>query len=215
MKLKNTKLKDIIPVFPLSNFIVFPKSIVPLNIFEPRYIQMIEDSMSTNRIIGMVQPRKTGVIKKPDVYDIGCACKITSFNETEDGRYIILIEGLSRFVIRNEIDSDKMYRLFKVDFNKFEYDTNNLDEKNKSINFNYILKELKQLFKNKGYNIDWKNLNNQSSYEIINSLSMASTFSIEEKQTLLEASDIFSRKDIFENILKTYTVTSFSNRTIQ
>ena len=176
---------------------------------------MVDDCMKGNRLIGIVQPKKTGELKKPNLYEVGCAGKITSFNETEDGRYIILIEGLSRFVIRNEIDSDKMYRLFKVDFNKFEYDTNNLDEKNKSINFNYILKELKQLCKNKGYNIDWKNLNDQSSYEIINSLSMASPFSMEEKQTLLEASDIFSRKDIFENILKTYTVTSFSNRTIQ
>ena len=212
---KDFKFPNKIPIFPLSNFIIFPNTTVPLNIFEPRYLQMVDDCMKGNRLIGIVQPKKTGELKKPNLYEVGCAGKITSFNETEDGRYIILIEGLSRFVIRNEIDSDKMYRLFKVDFNKFEYDTNNLDEKNKSINFNYILKELKQLFKNKGYNIDWKNLNDQSSYEIINSLSMASPFSIEEKQTLLEASDIFSRKDIFENILKTYTVTSFSNRTIQ
>lgn len=90
-----------------------------------------------------------------------------------------------------------------------------MEEKKENIDLNYILKELKQLFKSKGYSIDWKNLKNQSSYEIINSLSMASPFTIEEKQTLLEASDMFSRKKIFEDILKMYTVTSFTNRTIQ
>ncbi len=215
MKSKNINLNNDIPIFPLSNFIVFPKSTVPLNIFEPRYLQMVNDCMSSDRIIGIVQPRKTGELNKPDLYDIGCACKITSFNETEDGRYIILIEGVSRFLIRKEKKTDKLYRTFEVDFHKFDYDLNDLEEKKENIDLNYILKELKQLFKSKGYSIDWKNLKNQSSYEIINSLSMASPFTIEEKQTLLEASDMFSRKKIFEDILKMYTVTSFTNRTIQ
>ena len=209
------KLKKTIPIFPLSNFIVFPKSIVPLNIFEPRYIEMINDCMSTNRIIGMVQPKKTGDLKKPDVYSIGSACKITSFNETDDGRYIILIEGVSRFKINKEVKSDKLYRVFEVDYKQFEFDFEEYKENNQNINLDYILNELKQLFKNKGYKIDWKNLDKQNSYEIINSLSMASPFSIEEKQTLLEATDMNSRKDVFESILKTYTVSSFTNSTIQ
>ena len=94
-----------IPVFPLSNFIIFPETTVPLNIFEPRYIQMIDDSMKSHRLIGMVQPKKTGALKKPDLYNVGCLGKITSFNETEDGRYLIVLNGLTRFQILNEIST--------------------------------------------------------------------------------------------------------------
>ena len=86
-----------IPIFPLSNFIVFPDTTVPLNIFEPRYLQMINDTMASNRLIGMIQPKKTGNLKKPDLFDVGCVCKVISFNETDDGRYIIIIKGLNRF----------------------------------------------------------------------------------------------------------------------
>ena len=94
-----------IPVFHLSNFIVFPETTVPLNIFEPRYLQMIDDSMSSDRLIGMIQPKKTGELKKPDLFNVGCVCRIVSFNETEDGRYIILIKGLNRFKKINEIEN--------------------------------------------------------------------------------------------------------------
>ena len=95
-----------IPVFPLSNFIIFPKTSVPLNIFEPRYIEMIDDVMKGDRIIGMIQPKKNeGVI--PNLYDIGCAGKISSFDETEDGRYLIVVKGISRFKIVKEIETKK------------------------------------------------------------------------------------------------------------
>ena len=103
-----TKLPSIIPVFPLSNFIVFPNTTVPLNIFEPRYLKMTEDAMATNRLIGMIQPKKTGELKKPDLFDVGCVCRIISFNETEDGRYIIILKGLNRFNRINEIDNKKL-----------------------------------------------------------------------------------------------------------
>ena len=87
---QDNKLPELIPIFPLSNFIIFPKTTVPLNIFEPRYIQMIDDSMKSHRLIGMIQPKKSGELKKPDLYQVGCIGKITSFNETEDGRYLII-----------------------------------------------------------------------------------------------------------------------------
>ena len=93
----SNKLPRRIPIFPLSNFIVFPDTTVPLNIFEQRYIQMIDDSMTTNRLIGMIQPKKSIQSKTPDLFDVGCLCKITSFNETDDGRYIIILKGISRF----------------------------------------------------------------------------------------------------------------------
>ena len=101
--MKKEDLPKILPVFPLSNFIIFPRTTVPLNIFEPRYIQMIDNSMKSNRIIGMIQPKKTGELKKPDLHSIGCAGKITSFNETDDGRYLIIINGVCRFKIVDEI----------------------------------------------------------------------------------------------------------------
>ena len=110
---KQNKLPSIIPIFPLSNFIIFPNTTVPLNIFEPRYIQMINDSMKSHRMIGMIQPKKSGELKKPDLYEVGCIGKITSFNETDDGRYLIIINGVSRFKIEEEIKSENLYRSCK------------------------------------------------------------------------------------------------------
>ena len=121
---KTINLPDIIPVFPLSNFIFFPKTTVPLNIFEKRYLEMINDSMSGNRIIGMIQPKEKNK-QEPTLYQIGCAGKITSFNETEDGRYLIALSGISRFKILEEIKSDNLYRKCKVDFSDFTEDFNN------------------------------------------------------------------------------------------
>ena len=94
--MKKEDLPKILPVFPLSNFIIFPRTTVPLNIFEPRYIQMIDKSMKSDRMIGMIQPKKTGELKKPDLHNVGCVGKITSFNETDDGRYLIILNGPSR-----------------------------------------------------------------------------------------------------------------------
>ena len=99
---KDNKLPNIIPVFPLSNFIVFPNTTVPLNIFEPRYLKMTEDAMANNRLIGIIQPKKSGDLKKPDLFDVGCVCRIVSFNETDDGRYIIILKGLNRYKIIKE-----------------------------------------------------------------------------------------------------------------
>ena len=111
---KNKSLPNQISIFPLSNFIFFPNTSVPLNIFEPRYIKMIDDSMKSNRIIGMVQPKN-----KNELYTIGCAGKITSFNETDDGRYLIILNGISRFKILKEIKNEKLYRECQVSFENF------------------------------------------------------------------------------------------------
>ena len=123
------KLPSIVPVFPLSNFIIFPNTTVPLNIFEPRYIEMIDDSMKSHRIIGMIQPKKTGKLKKPDLYEVGCVGKITSFNETDDGRYLIIINGVSRFNIDKEIQTDKLYRSCNVSYDNYQKDLDDKVEK--------------------------------------------------------------------------------------
>ena len=212
-KLNNLPSK--IPVFPLSNFIVFPNTTVPLNIFEPRYLKMTEDAMSGDRLIGMIQPKKTGGLKNPDLFDVGCVCRIISFNETEDGRYIIIIKGLNRFKIINEVKNDKLYREVNADYDLY------LDDKNsEKDNFDFskiekILDELKLLFQKRGYQINWKDLEGQNVYQTLSALSMASPFSILEKQILLETKNFVDRKDKFEEILSTYS-TDFSNfKTIQ
>tara|TARA_B100000965_G_scaffold307695_1_gene266684 strand:+ start:710 stop:1354 length:645 start_codon:yes stop_codon:yes gene_type:complete len=212
-KLLNNLPKEI-PIFPLSNFIIFPKTTVPLNIFEPRYIEMVDDVMKGRRIIGMIQPRKSNQ-SIPELYKVGCAGKIISFNETEDGRYLIVLSGISRFKIIEELKTPKLYRKCKVDFEDFFYD---LDEKNEEIKFSdleLIFKNLKSLFIKQGYNIDWKELEKQNLNQTINTLAMASPFSLEEKQVLLETINLNERKKKLEQILSTYSFDNFQNKTIQ
>ena len=211
-KIENLPKK--ISIFPLSNFIIFPNTSVPLNIFEPRYIKMVNDSMKTDRIIGMIQPRNQRK-KTPELYSIGCAGKITNFDETNDGRYLIIVEGISRFKILREIDNDKPYRECEVSFNEYNKDViNNYNEINFS-DLQLIFKNLKSLFKKKGYIVNWKDLEKQSLDQAINALAMASPFSLDEKQVLLETIDINSRKIKLEKILDTYIVDNFNNKTIQ
>tara|TARA_B100001564_G_C20430465_1_gene574296 strand:- start:13 stop:651 length:639 start_codon:yes stop_codon:yes gene_type:complete len=206
----------IIPIFPLSNFIIFPKTTVPLNIFEPRYIDMINDSMSSNKFIGMIQPKTiNNENNPPELFKVGCLGKITSFRETEDSRFLIEIKGLIRFKIIQEIKSDKKYRKCEIDFNNFSDD---LKENKAELNFNdleLIFKDMKSLFEKKGFIINWKSLENQSLDETINALAMASPFSLEEKQILLEAKNLDMRKNIIAEILKTYVHDEFHNTTIQ
>ena len=211
---KYKKLPKIIPVFPLSNFVIFPNTSVPLNIFEPRYIEMIDNSMKTDRIIGMIQPKKQkdGI---PQLYNVGCAGKITSFNETEDGRYLIVINGISRFKILKEINNDKPYRECEISFDEYIEDTKENYNEIKFTDLELIFKNLKTLFKKKGYLINWKELEKQSLDQTLNALVMASPFSLEEKQALLETININKRKIELEKILNTYVVDEFSNKTIQ
>lgn len=204
-----------IPIFPLSNFIVFPDTTVPLNIFEPRYLKMIDDSMSTNRLIGMIQPKKTGGLKKPDLFDVGCACRIISFNETDDGRYIIILKGLNRFNKVNEVENTKLYRELNVDYQLYKNDEFSKKEDFEFSKIEKILDELKTLFLKKGFQINWKDLEGQDVYQTLSALSMASPFSILEKQILLETKNLQERQTKFEEILNTYS-SDFSNiKTLQ
>ena len=212
------KIEDLpnkLPVFPLSNFIIFPKTTVPLNIFEPRYIQMIDDAMKGDRIIGIIQPKKSGDLKKPNLYDVGCVGKITSFNETEDGRYLIILNGICRFKIISEEKHDKLYRICNIDFAEYLDD---FKKKVEDINFNdlkFIFNELKNFFKKQGYLINLEDLKKNNLDQTINALSMASPFSLEEKQILLETKNLKIRKEKLEEILKIYTQDNFSNTTLQ
>ena len=212
---KQSKLPSIIPIFPLSNFIIFPNTTVPLNIFEPRYIQMINDSMKSHRMIGMIQPKKSGELKKPDLYEVGCIGKITSFNETDDGRYLIIINGVSRFKIEEEIKSENLYRSCKVSYQNYIKDLEDKIEEYPIKDLDKIFKDLQNLFEKKGFMVDWSSLKKQNFSNTLNTLSMASPFSLEEKQALLETKDLSTRKLRLEQILKTYTLDDFSNKTLQ
>ena len=212
---KINKLPPTIPIFPLSNFIIFPNTTVPLNIFEPRYIQMIDDSMKSHRMIGMIQPKKSGELKKPDLYEVGCIGKITSFNETDDGRYLVIINGISRFNINKEIETNKLYRTCEVNYEKYNRDLDNNVEKFALKDLDKIFKDLKNLFEKKGFLVDWSNLKKENFSNTLNTLSMASPFSLEEKQVLLETKDLNTRKLVLEEILNTYIRDDFSNKTIQ
>jgi len=187
----------IIPIFPLSNFIIFPNTTVPLNIFEPRYLDMFNDSMKSNKLIGMIQPKNSkdqfGI---PKLHDVGCLGKI-------------------RFQILNEINSDKKYRSVEVNYNDY---LNDLSDEKEEINFSdleLIFKDLKSLFKKRGFIINWKALEKQSLNETINALAMASPFTLEEKQILLEAKNLDIRKSKIAEILNTYTFDNYENTTLQ
>ena len=205
-----------IPVFPLSNFIIFPKTTVPLNIFEPRYIDMVNDSMKTNKMIGMIQPKSNNDQKnKPDLHEVGCLGKITSFTETSDGRFLIEVKGLNRFHSIKELETEKKYRILEVDFTKFPNDLSDENEDLKFSDLELIFKDLKSLFEKKGFIVNWKALEKQSLNETINALAMASPFSLEEKQILLETVSLDSRKKKIAQILSTYSHDIYENTTLQ
>tara|TARA_Y100001958_G_scaffold84106_1_gene56929 strand:- start:156 stop:803 length:648 start_codon:yes stop_codon:yes gene_type:complete len=215
--MKKDNLPKKLAVFPLSNFIIFPKTTVPLNIFEKRYIDMINDSMKTDKLIGMIQPKdlKEQNNDKPKLHEVGCMGKITSFKETEDDRFLIELKGIIRFQIIKEFNNEKKYRECEVKFDNYHDDLENKDEKLKFSDLELIFKDLRSLFEKRGFIVNWKGLEKQSLDETINALAMASPFSIEEKQILLEAKSLSARKNKISEILTTYTFDQYNNTTLQ
>ena len=214
--MKIIDLPKIIPVFPISNFIIFPNTTVPLNIFEPRYIEMVNQSMKSNKLIGMIQPKTLNDNQLPPIlHEIGCLGKITSFEETKDGRYMIELKGLIRFKILEEIKSSKQFREYSIDYKDYAHDLGEKKEELKFSELELIFKDLKSLFEKKGFIINWKELENQSLDEIINALAMASPFTLQEKQVLLEAENLNIRKRKIADILSTYSYDVFNNTTLQ
>ena len=213
--MKKTDLPKKIPVFPLNNFIIFPKTTVPLNIFEPRYIDMINDAMKSDKLIGIIQPKSSTNNQNLDLHNVGCLGKITRFEETEDGRYMIDLKGIIRFRIIQKVKLDKKYIKYEVDFNSFYHDLDDKKDELKFSDLELIFRDLKTLFEKRGFIINWKNLEKQSLDETINALAMASPFSLEEKQVLLEAENLNIRKNKIAEILSTYTHDVFNNTTLQ
>ncbi len=204
-----------IPVFPLSNFIIFPKTTVPLNIFEPRYIDMVNDCMKSNKFIGMVQPKKNKDNDNIKLHDVGCLGKISSFVESDDGRFLIELKGIIRFEIMKEIKNNKKYRECEISFKNYLDDLSDYKEELKFSDLRLIFKDLKSLFEKRGFVINWKELEKQNLDETINALAMASPFTLEEKQALLEAKNLQTRKNKISEILTTYSYDQYYNTTIQ
>jgi uncharacterized protein len=211
------KLPHKISIFPLSNFIIFPKTTVPLSIFEPRYIDMINDSMKEDRYIGMVQPKALNDLENniPLLHEVGCLGKIVNFKETNQKQYLIDLKGIIRFKIVKEIKIEKKYRECEVSYENYLHDLDDTKESLKFSDLELIFKDLKSLFEKRGFIINWKELEKQSLDETINALSMASPFTLEEKQVLLEAKNLDLRKTRISEILSTYTYDEYNNTTLQ
>ena len=212
MNSKNLPLK--IPIFPLSYAIVFPQTILPLNIFEERYIQLINDCMKGQRVFVMVQPRiRTGL--KPEVYSVGCLGKITSFNETKDKRFLITLSGVIRFRIKEESKTMKMYREFKVDYSDFIDDLNVLDMDRKQFDVKNLLNKVKLFLEKKNYSIEIAELQKLNLDQLISTISMISPFSIGEKQKLIETIGTKYRFKTLEEIINFNLVDIYKYQTIQ
>lgn len=194
-------LPETLPVFPLSSAFLLPSGQLPLNIFEPRYLQMVEDALSGNRIIGMIQPQGDHKDEeKPALVKTGCAGKITEFTETQDGRYLITLAGVYRYHIAEEMSTDKLYRIVKADWSKYENDSKafsclDLDrQKLKAL--------LKDYFQQHEMDCSWKAIDDAPDGKLITCLSMICPFEQKEKQALLEAACCKTRAELFMGMLE-------------
>ena len=203
------KFPNIIPVFPLNGVIYFPKTNLPLNIFEQRYLNLINDAYNKDKLMGMVQSKK----ENNSVYEIGCLGKISDFQKSNDGRILINLTGISRFKILKEIPSDKLYREFQVDYESFVGDVENVHNE---VDARELMEKAKTFFKRNGLLLNWREFEKLDHAQKINTLSMIAPIANEEKQKLLEAISLEDKIKTLESIISFYLYeTSESNYTIQ
>ena len=200
---------DIIPVFPLKGVIYFPKTNLPLNIFEQRYLDLVNDTYKKDKLMGMVQSQKDN----NSVYKIGCLGRISDYQKSEDGRVLINLTGITRFKILEEVNNNKLYREFKVDYKKFVSDLKNISMIQSTDN---LMQKAKEFFKKNGLLLNWKEFDKLDENQKINTLSMISPITDEEKQKLLEAITLKEKIEVLENIISFYLhQVTFNNRTVQ
>ena len=203
-----------ISIFPLSNAVFFPKTMLPLNIFEDRYIQLVKDCMKEEKMFGMVQPRYDAKNpKKPEVYKVGCLGKIVSFNETSDKRFVITLSGIIRFKIKEELENEKLYRKFNVDYSDFLQDLENKNLKTDSEN--NIFKKIKIFFEKVNYAVEYNELVKLEFEQLINTVCMISPFSIKEKQRLIECININDKLKALDEIISRNIFDLEEHKTIQ
>ena len=200
---------DQIPIFPLSGVIYFPKTNLPLNIFEQRYLDLVNDSIRKDKLMGMIQLKR----KNEEVYKVGCLGKISDFQKSKDGRIFINLAGITRFQILEEVKNSKLYREFKVDYEKFSLD---LDPTLEEINIEYLMKKAEIFFQNSGLLLNWKEFNKLDKVQKINTLAMIAPITNEEKQKLLESISLKEKVKTLENIINFYFhEINFGSQTIQ
>jgi len=194
-------LPSTIPVFPLSGVIFFPKTNLPLNIFEPRYLTLINDCIKSNKYMGIIQLKRNTT----DVYSVGCLGKITQSKNTRDGRMLIKLSGVSRFEIRSEVNSDKIYREFKVSYEKFSGDQGLVEERTIMLKkIKSIYEKTKIFFKNNGLLLNWAEFEKMNEDQKINTLAMIAPISNEEKQMILESIHVDSKTKVLSKIIEFY-----------
>ncbi|MEM6938886.1 MAG: LON peptidase substrate-binding domain-containing protein [Pseudomonadota bacterium] len=199
---KPTDLPDTIAIFPLGKALLLPRSRLPLHIFEPRYLQMVEDALKTDeRIIGMIQPNPVPGREGPGLHAIGCAGRITQFSETEDGRYMITLSGVSRFRVQRELEGFAPYRKCDVTWEGFDRDLGR-EEADKSFDRSGFLNTLGRYFDTRGLSADWDTLKEADDELLINSLSMMLDFDPEDKQALLEAPSLETRRETLVTLIE-------------
>ena len=199
----------IIPVFPLSGVIYFPKTNLPLNVFEQRYLNLVNDAYNKNKLMGMVQSKREG----NSVYKVGCLGKISDYQKSKDGRILINLTGITRFEILEEKDNNKLYREFSVNYKNFE---NDLREEDDQINTVNLIEKAKIFFKKSGLLLNWKEFEKLDQNQRINTLAMIAPITTEEKQKILEAVTINEKIYNLEGIINFYLhEVSFDNQTIQ
>ena len=203
---------DIIPVFPLSGVIYFPKTHLPLNIFEQRYLNLVNDAYNKNKLMGMVQSKKENNL----VYKIGCLGKISDYQKSKDGRVLINLTGITRFKILEEVTNEKLYREFKVSYKNFETDLSTESTESTEIKIDNLMEKAKIFFKRNGLLLNWKEFEKLSQIQKINTMAMISPVGNEEKQKILEAISLSEKVRTLENIINCYLhEVSFNNQTIQ
>tara|TARA_B100001093_G_scaffold449784_1_gene456157 strand:- start:592 stop:1209 length:618 start_codon:yes stop_codon:yes gene_type:complete len=200
---------DIIPVFPLSGVIYFPETNLPLNIFEQRYLNLVNDAYSKDKLMGMVQSKN----ENNSVYKVGCLGKISDYQKSKDGRILVNLTGLTRFEILDEVVNNKLYREFKVNYKLFEEDLSKEEIKIESSN---LMEKTKVFFKRNGLLLNWKEFEKLDQIQKINTLAMISPITIEEKQKLLETISLKEKATTLENIINFYLhEVDFNNQTVQ
>ena len=198
-----------IPIFPLSGVIYFPKTNLPLNIFEQRYLDLVNDSIRKDKLIGMIQNKR----KDEGLYKVGCLGKISDFQKSDDGRILINLSGITRFEILEEKENSKLYREFKVNYDKFSLD---LEPVLEEINTKSIVEKAEIFFNRSGFLLNWREFKKLNEMQKINTLSMIAPVTNEEKQKLLEAVSLKDKAKTLENIITFYLHDSdFKNQTVQ
>lgn len=196
-------LSEICPVFPLTGALLLPSGRLPLNIFEPRYLAMTEDALASGRMFAMIQPNagEKPMAQGPSLFRVGCLGRLSSFSETEDGRYLITLNGLIRFDAVEEVEMVRGYRRMRVDFRRFAADLDQ-EHQQKLPDRAELLDALRHYFENRGFDANWDAINDMEDHNLVTSLAMVCPFEPLEKQALLEAISLVERAQTLRTLLR-------------